>query len=94
MSTTNDDSEFETCKGCSKKYKRLLTHISQKENCKAAYGSEYEALKKEKNIAKKRNYISRNRTKILEKKADYYEKNSNEIRSKVAKYKLENFGSY
>ena len=90
MSTTNDDSEFETCKGCSKKYKRLLTHISQKENCKEAYGSEYEALKKEKNIAKKRNYNSKNRTKILEKQANYYEKNSMEIRSKVAKYKREN----
>ena len=71
MSTTTIDSEMETCKGCSNSYKRLLTHISQKEECKEAYGSEFEALKKERNIAKKRKYNKKNRDVIKKKQAKY-----------------------
>ena len=45
----------ETCKGCKRQFAEnsLLRHVGKAKKCKAAYGDDYELLKKEKTLAYK-----------------------------------------
>ena len=75
---------LEKCRGCAKEFKpeSLLRHVGKAKKCKAVYGSDYENLKKEKNLAKKRRYNSRNKLKINEKKRERYSRRKEETSSK------------
>ena len=88
MSSINSEVGFvEKCRGCSKEFKpeSLLKHVGQAKKCKVVYGSDYENLKKKKNLASKRKYNSRNKLEINEKQAKYNKVNKIWINSKQRK---------
>ena len=60
---------METCQGCLKEFpsNSILRHVGKAKKCKDAYGSSYEDFKREKTLAVKRSYNSRNAASIKEK---------------------------
>ena len=83
---------LEICRGCTKELKpeSLLRHVGKAKKCLAVYGSDYENLKKEKRLAQKRSYNSRNQLEIKEKQAKYNRSNSEAIKERQTIYNRTN----
>ena len=79
---------MEECKGCGKKYAKLLIHLGMKEGCKKEY-PDFAALKLQKAQESKRKYNTANRKRINEKQAHYNDEHRDEINRKQAKYNEE-----
>ena len=83
---SNDETK-EICEGCQKPFQptAILKHVSHSKKCKAAYGSKFDEMKKEKESAKLKKYYQKNRDKILQSSNNYYKKHSAEDRKTTFK---------
>ena len=93
----------EICKACGKPWPPniIMRHISKAKKCKEFYGDEFETLKREKALEKKKTFRIKNKQKIADyrkinaesikaKKREYYEANAEEIKAKQTRYDTEN----
>ena len=82
----------ETCKGCNKAFESnaIMKHIGHSKKCKAAYGLEYDALRKKKSKEKNQLYYTKNKGKLSLHKAQHYKKHAKVIKARVAIYQKTN----